>query len=32
MIRVFSATVRFGQSDSSWNTQRMPLRWAAVTE
>ena len=33
MTRVFSATVRLGQSDSSWNTQRMPscLR-AAATE
>ncbi len=32
MIRVFSATVRLGQSDNSWKTQRMPLRCAAVTE
>ena len=29
--RAFSATVRLGQSDSSWNTQRMPWRWAAAT-
>ena len=27
----FSATVRFGQSDSSWNTQRTPWRCAATT-
>ncbi len=29
--RAFSATVRLGQSDSSWNTQRMPWRCAAAT-
>ena len=29
--RAFSATVRFGQSDSSWNTQRTPWRCAATT-
>ena len=29
MMRVFSATVRLGQSDSSWNTQRMPSCWRA---
>ena len=27
----FSATVRLGQSESSWNTQRMPWRWAPTT-
>ena len=32
MIRAFSATVRLGQSDSSWNTQRTPASCAAVTE
>ena len=32
MIRAFSATVRFGQSDSSWKTQRSPEAWAAATE
>ena len=28
MMRAFSATVRLGQSDSSWKTQRMPRRLA----
>ena len=28
MMRRFSATVRLGQSESSWNTQRIPWRWA----
>ncbi len=32
LMRVFSATVRFGQSESSWKTQRMPWRWARCTE
>ena len=32
LMRVFSATVRFGQSDSSWKTQRMPSCWARGTE
>ena len=32
MIRPFSATVRFGQSESSWKTQRTPAAWAARTE
>ena len=30
MIRPFSATVRFGQSDSSWKTQRTPAACAAA--
>ena len=29
MMRVFSATVRLGQSESSWNTQRTPCACAA---
>ncbi len=32
MMRAFSATVRLGQSDSSWKTQRTPAACAAVTE
>ena len=32
MMRAFSATVRFGQSESSWKTQRMPSVWARATE
>ena len=32
MMRPFSATVRFGQSDSSWKTQRTPAACAALTE
>ena len=32
LTRVFSATLKFGQSDSSWNTQRMPSRCARTTE
>ena len=32
MIRPFSATLRFGQSESSWKTQRTPAAWAARTE
>ena len=31
LMRAFSATLRLGQSDSSWKTVRMPRRWLKVT-